>query len=142
MGNGGSSATASHMVCDFGKGAYEALGGKKFKIQCLNDNMPLITAISNDLDYSEIFAYQLKGRLIKDDLIICISGSGNSTNIIKAAEYAKEIGATVISMTGYNGGRLKQLSDCSMCVPINDMQLVEDIHMIFDHMMLRIIQAQ
>jgi D-sedoheptulose 7-phosphate isomerase len=139
MGNGGSFATASHFVCDFNKGVSEKLS-KKFHFVCLGDNVPIITAIANDISYDDIFLFQLEGVLKPSDLIIAISGSGNSKNVVKAAEYAKNVGCKVVSMTGYNGGKLKQLSDFSMHVNMNDMQIVEDIHMSFDHMMMRVLK--
>jgi len=139
MGNGGSAATASHFVCDFGKGASEALGGKKFNFRCLSDNIPIMMAIANDISYDDVFLFQLQGVLKPEDLVIAISGSGNSKNVIKAVEYAKRVGAPVIGITGYSGGRLRELADYSMHVPIDDMQVTEDIHMMFDHMMLRVL---
>ncbi|MBE6588061.1 MAG: SIS domain-containing protein [Ruminococcaceae bacterium] len=139
MGNGGSSATASHMVCDLSKGIYENIGGKKFLCECLSDNVPTITAIANDLSYDDIFSFQLKDKLCKGDLVIAISGSGNSKNIIKAVEFAKSVGAVVVGITGYSGGKLRELCDYSMHAAIDDMQISEDVHMIFDHMLMRII---
>ena len=110
MGNGGSAATASHFVCDFNKGiSSEAC--KKFNLICLSDNTPIVTAIANDISYDDIFVLQLKEILKKDDLIIAISGSGNSKNIIKAVEYAKEIGAEVVGLTGYSGGKVLSKGD-------------------------------
>lgn len=137
MGNGGSAATASHMVCDFDKGIF-AKTGKRFKLCCLNDNIPIMMAIANDISYEDVFVEQLRGVIQKDDLVIAISGSGNSKNIIKAVEYAKNCGAKIVGFTGYSGGKLKQLSDYSMHVPIDDMQIAEDLHMVFDHMMMRV----
>lgn len=142
FGNGGSSATASHFVCDFNKGAYEKLGGRKFKFHCLSDNTPVITAIANDIGYEDVFSYQLEGILKPSDLVIAISGSGNSKNIIKAVEYAKKIGTKILGITGFDGGRLRQLADYHLDVDIKDMQIAEDLHMIFDHMMLCIMQAE
>lgn len=137
FGNGGSAATASHFVCDFNKGA--CMGTKnKFRFICLNDNTPIITAIANDISYDDIFSYQLQGVLSKNDMVIAISGSGNSKNIIKAVKYAKEIGCEVVGITGYDGGLLKKHADYSLHVDINDMQKVEDVHMAFDHMMMQI----
>jgi len=137
FGNGGSSATASHMVCDFNKGISDG-HEKKFRLQCLNDNMPIISAIANDISYDDVFSYQLEKILRTDDLIVAISGSGNSKNIMKAVEYAKQIGTKIVGITGYDGGKLKKIANYSMHVPINDMQIAEDIHMIFDHMMMHI----
>lgn len=137
IGNGGSAATASHMVVDFGKGASEGRP-VPFRIECLADNIPIITATANDLSYDDIFVLQLRAKLRPEDLLIAISGSGNSKNIIKAVEYAKSIGTKVVGLTGYSGGKLAELSDYRMHAAINDMQITEDVHMMFDHMLLRI----
>lgn len=137
FGNGGSAATASHFQNDFNKGISEHTE-KKFRFQCLSDNFATVTAIANDISYDEIFRFQLRGRLKADDLVIAISGSGNSKNVINAVEYAKEQGCKVIGLTGYDGGKLMPLSDVAMHVPINSMQITEDIHMIFDHLMMSV----
>jgi len=137
FGNGGSAATASHFTNDFNKGISEHTA-KKFRFICLNDNIATIMAIANDINYDEVFRFQLRGRLAPGDLIIAISGSGNSKNVINAVEYAKEQGNKVIGLTGYNGGKLKPLSDVSLHVPIDDMQITEDIHMVFDHLMMSV----
>lgn len=134
FGNGGSAATASHFVCDFNKGISEDKA-KKFNFVCLSDNIPTMMAIANDVSYDEVFRYQLRNKLKPTDLVIGISGSGNSKNVINAVEYAKEVGAPVIGITGYNGGRLKELADYHMDANVDDMQISEDLHMIFDHMM-------
>ena len=139
MGNGGSAATASHFVCDFNKGISEKIGGKKFNLRCLSDNVSMLTAIANDIDYEDVFSFQLEGVMEPRDLLIAISGSGNSKNVLKAAQYAQKIGAKVVGVTGYNGGELKELSDYCMHVPVEDMQVAEDIHMMFDHMMFRVL---
>lgn len=139
MGNGGSAATASHMVCDFAKGASDELCGKKFKFECLCDNTPIVMAIANDISYEDVFVYQLRGKLTPEDLVIAISGSGNSENVIRAVKYAKELGTPVVALTGYSGGKLRALADYRMHVNIDDMQITEDVHMMFDHMMMRVI---
>jgi D-sedoheptulose 7-phosphate isomerase len=136
-GNGGSASTASHMVCDFGKGTCYELE-KKFHFVCLNDNIPTIMAIANDDSYENIFAYQLKDKLTKNDILLAVSGSGNSHNIVKAADYAKEVGAKIIGMTGYNGGKLMKMADYHLHAPIDDMQITEDVHIIFNHLMMKI----
>lgn len=140
FGNGGSAATASHFVCDFNKGV-SGDKKKKFRLRCLNDNVPTLMAVANDIGYEDIFVYQLAEVLKREDMVIAISGSGNSHNVIKAAEYAREKGVGVIGLTGYDGGRLKELSDFSLHVPIKNMQVTEDIHMIFDHMMVSIFSS-
>ncbi len=137
MGNGGSSATASHMVCDFNKGTCYELD-KKFKFVCLNDNIPILMAIANDDSFENVFVYQLKDRLKKEDVVLAISGSGNSHNIVKAVDYAKEVGATIIGVTGYSGGKLRQKADYFLHVPVDDMQITEDLHMGFDHLIMQI----
>ena len=138
FGNGGSSATASHMVCDFNKGV-SMKKSKKFNFVCLSDNTPILTALANDLSYEDVFAYQIEKILTKDDLVLAISGSGNSKNIIKACEVAKKAGVKIIGMTGYDGGKLYQMADYHLHAPINDMMKAEDIHMSFDHMMATIL---
>ena len=137
FGNGGSAATASHFVCDFNKGVSEKKD-RKFNFVCLNDNTSLVMAIANDISYDDVFRFQLINKLKPTDLVIGISGSGNSKNVIRAVEYAKEIGTPVIGITGYHGGRLKELADYHMDAMTDDMQISEDMHMIFDHMMYNV----
>ena len=136
-GNGGSAATASHMQNDFNKGISEYVE-KKFNFYCLNDNVSTLMAVANDIGYEEVFRFQLLNKITKKDLFIGISGSGNSKNVLNAAEYAKERGALVIGMTGYGGGKLRKMADYCMHVNENDMQIAEDMHMTFDHMMMKI----
>jgi len=139
MGNGGSAATASHFVCDFNKGCSYESSKKPFKFICLNDNVPTIMAYANDVGYEEIFVQQLKNLFSYGDLVIGISGSGNSKNVLKAIEYANEHGGTTIGLTGFNGGKLKEIAQHSVHVDINNMQMVEDIHMMIDHLSMTII---
>lgn len=138
FGNGGSAATALHMENDFNKGVSEKLE-KKYRFQCINANMATIMAIANDNGYDRVFEQQLENILEKDDVVIAISGSGNSENVIKAVNYAKNQGCKVIGMTGYSGGKLKKLADIALHVPIDNMQITEDIHIIFNHMMMYIL---
>lgn len=133
FGNGGSGATASHFKCDLEK-VVGCGTDKKFDVHCLNDNVYELMAIANDIDYDHVFETQLANkRLNSNDIIVAFSGSGNSKNVINAVIYAKKHLCTVIGFTGYDGGKLKQLSDLSFHVPINDMQIAEDIHMIATH---------
>lgn len=134
-GNGGSAATASHFAGDFNKGV-SLTREKKYRFVCLSDNVPSMMAIANDIGYEQIFRQPLEKRITKEDVFIGISGSGNSQNVVLAAEYAKKCGAVVISLTGYDGGKLKSLSDYSLHVNIDNMQVVEDIHMVFNHLMM------
>lgn len=140
MGNGGSAATASHFVCDFAKGASY---GKdiRFKFICLNDNVPIMMAYSNDISYDDIFVEQLKNQYQKGDVVIGISGSGNSKNVLKAIEYANANDGITVGITGYDGGKLKQMAKYSVNTNVNDMQISEDIHMILDHLSVKIIDG-
>lgn len=140
FGNGGSASTASHFVNDFNKGVSEHLD-KRFKFICLNDNVSTVLAVANDISYDEVFRFQLVNYLEERDIVIGISGSGNSKNIVNAIEYAKSRGVETISLVGYNGGRLKEISDYAIHVPINDMQKVEDLHMMLDHLMMKILMS-
>ena len=136
MGNGGSGSTASHFACDINKGSCFDLE-KKFKVICLNDNVPTMMAYANDLSYGKVFVEQLKNFLQPDDVVICISGSGNSENVILAASYAREKGARTIGLTGFDGGRLANMVDIPLIAAVNDMQKVEDVHMIVVHMLMQ-----
>lgn len=138
FGNGGSSATASHFQNDFNKGVSEHTE-KKFRFHCLNDNVPTIMAIANDISFDEVFRQQLINKVKDTDIIMAISGSGNSKNVINAVEYAKQCGAYVIGITGYDGGKLYQMADLNLHVPVNSMQITEDVHMIFDHLMMSVL---
>jgi D-sedoheptulose 7-phosphate isomerase len=136
MGNGGSASTASHFLGDIAK---EIKTGKRFKIVCLNDNIPIITAYANDVHYDDIFVEQLKNFLKPDDLVIGISGSGISKNIMKAIEYAAQKGAVTVGFTGYGGGRLKEISDLSVNANVYDMQISQDIHMAVVHIVMKVL---
>ena len=127
FGNGGSSATASHFCGDLIKGVSYGLD-KRFKAICLSDNVSGMMAIANDVSYDDIFIEQLKNFLENGDLVIGISGSGNSKNVIKALEYAKERGAKTVAICGYKGGKIKDISDLSIHAEVNDMEITEDIH--------------
>jgi D-sedoheptulose 7-phosphate isomerase len=141
MGNGGSGTTASHIVCDFNKGASANLV-KKFKVMCLNDNMPSISAIANDISYEAIFEEQLKNFLRPGDVVIGISVSGNSRNIIKAIKYANNNGATTIGFCGFDGGKLKKTAKYSIHIKVDDMKVAEDIHSIISHILMKMLSAQ
>ena len=138
FGNGGSAATASHMACDLNKGVCCNLK-KRFRAICLNDNVATFMAVANDDSYENIFLYQLEGKLQKEDVVIAISGSGNSKNIVKAVDYTKEVGATLIAMTGYKGGKIYEKADYHLHAPVEDMQIVEDIHMSFVHAIMQLL---
>jgi D-sedoheptulose 7-phosphate isomerase len=136
IGNGGSAATASHMMNDLCKGTLGHKGDapwKRFKVMALTDNVSLMTAWANDTNYNTVFSEPLKNFANRGDLLIAISASGNSPNIIAAVETAKQIGVKVIGFTGFTGGKLGKLADVSLIVPSNEYGPVEDAHMILDH---------
>ncbi len=137
-GNGGSAATASHFCCDFNKGVSEQQK-VKFDFECLSDNVPTMMAVANDIGYDEVFRFPLRNKMKSGDVLIGISGSGNSQNIVNAFSYAKEIGGTVIALVGYRGGKMKEMADYSIHVDIDDMQISEDLHMVLDHMMMYVL---
>ena len=134
IGNGGSAATASHFSNDIGIGTRT----KKlpFKTLSLTDNVAILTAIGNDDGYDKIFTKQLELYLNPKDVVVAISASGNSANLIDAIEFAKSKGATIVGLTGFDGGKLKQLSDISLHVqtPKGEYGPVEDVHMVIDHL--------
>jgi D-sedoheptulose 7-phosphate isomerase len=135
-GNGGSASTASHYITDWNK-MINLATGKKFRGLSLCDNVGLITAYGNDISYDEVFAGQLKALMDPGDLLVAVSGSGNSPNVLKAVEYANEIGGTTLAVVGYDGGKLMPICDQSVWVPSFDMQLCEDIHLMFGHMVMK-----
>lgn len=133
-GNGGSWATAAHMVCDFGKNT-RASGSKRLKVIGLGDNVPSLTAYANDEGYERVFAEQLISLMKPSDVLIAISGSGNSPNILRAVETAKQVKGITIGLTGFQGGQLKNLVDHCLVVPSDSIEIVEDCHMIIDHLL-------
>ncbi len=138
FGNGGSASTASHIVNDFNKGISEYVENK-FRFSCLNDNTSTVLAVANDIGYEDIFSFQLNGRLEPQDLVIGISGSGNSPNVIKALRYAKGQNVRTVAVAGYDGGEIARLCDVAFVAPVHNMQLVEDAHMILDHLLMTVI---
>ncbi len=138
FGNGGSGSTASHLACDLNKGC--CYGRKKrFKVICLNDSIPTLTAYSNDVSYDVVFIEQLKNFLKTGDIVIGISGSGNSVNVLEAIEYANNNNAITVGLCGYNGGKLKKMVKHPVCANVDDMQKSEDIHLIIAHIIMQII---
>ena len=133
-GNGGSAATASHMANDLGKGASLGLPReKRFRVTALTDNVPWMTALANDLDYASIFAEQLRNLGEADDLLIAISGSGNSPNVLQAAAVARDLGMRTMGWTGFGGGKLAGAVDLAVVVDSHHMGRVEDLHTVLMH---------
>ncbi|MDP7355054.1 MAG: SIS domain-containing protein [Desulfobacterales bacterium] len=140
MGNGGSASTASHFACDLNKGCCTNLE-KKIKMICLNDNIPTLLAFANDVSYDVVFVEQLKNFLNPGDLVIGISVSGNSENVIKAIHHAKQNNGHTIGFSGFSGGKLARMVDVSFVAKVDDMQKIEDIHMILVHMIMQAIYS-
>lgn len=134
MGNGGSAAIASQWSVDLCKTASRE-GGKPLRCVSLTDNVPYLTAIGNDIGYDQVFVRQLENLLEKDDLVIVISGSGNSPNVVKAAEYARSKGARTVGLLGFDGGKLKSLVDIPVLVPCDQYGVVEDLHQAMTHIL-------
>jgi D-sedoheptulose 7-phosphate isomerase len=132
-GNGGSAATSSHFVVDMLKGA-SMNREKRFRILCLNDQIPTLTAYANDIHYDCVFAEQLKNFAQRGDVFMAISGSGNSPNVLRAMEYANSIGCKTIAMTGRDGGKLGPMANLNIHVPAGHMGRIEDGHHIVCHM--------
>ena len=141
MGNGGSGASASHAAGDFLKGASYCLD-QRFKMVCLNDNLPSMMAIANDIGWEDIFVEPLMNFIQPGDVVIGISGSGNSKNVLKAVDYAKSKGATVIGMTGFKGGQLREAADISIHSDAMDMEVAEDVHMAVFNMVKKVMMAR
>lgn len=134
MGNGGSASTASHFVCDLINSA--RLSDIPFKAISLSDNIAHTTAISNDRGYDTVFVEQLESLMSKGDLVIGISASGNSENVLKALEYANSKGAISVAIVGFSGGKMKEVANHSIHIPSKDKEYgpVEDVHLILNHM--------
>lgn len=135
-GNGGSASTASHYITDWNKMVNLATG-KKFRGVCLSDNLGLITAYGNDLSYADVFSGQVDAMMDEGDLLVAVSGSGNSPNILKAIDAARRASGKVLGIVGYDGGKMKANCDHSVWVPSFDMQLCEDVHLMFGHLVMK-----
>jgi len=138
IGNGGSASTASHFTCDLAKTVRGHKGESRrlgFQTICLADNIPLITAWSNDVDYECIFEEQLKNLANKNDVLIAISASGNSPNIINCCKAAKELGMKIIGFTGFGGGKLSKIANMNLIVDSCEYGPVEDTHLIVSHIL-------
>jgi D-sedoheptulose 7-phosphate isomerase len=134
MGNGGSGSTASHIANDLVKNTIQP-GKPRLKVIALTDNMPIILAIANDWDYSRIFVEQLMPLAQPGDLLLGLSGSGNSPNILKAMDWARENGLKTIGLTGRDGGQLKDKAELVLIAPTDSMAQIEDIHLIVSHIL-------
>ena len=135
-GNGGSASAASHYITDWNK-MVNLETGRRFNGVCLSDNVGLVTAYANDLSYDDVFSEQVKNLLFPNDLLITVSGSGNSENVVRATEVANSLGVSTLTITGYDGGRLKEISNHSVWIKSFDMQICEDAHVVFGHLAMK-----
>ena len=141
LGNGGSASTASHFACDLAKNTRQE-GLPHFRVIGLTDNMAMFSALANDEGYENVFSEQLTSLVRSGDIVIAISASGNSKNVIRAAEVAHRYEATVIGFTGFEGGRLAQLADVNIHVNSTIIEHVEDIHLMLEHLIVKSIKDQ
>lgn len=139
FGNGGSASTASHLACDWGKGTLDNVYDskeKRFRVISLTDNVATMTAVGNDLSYDDIFVHQLSSLIRPGDVVVGISASGNSANVVKAFLYAKEQQATTVGFLGFmNGGKSKRFVDVDVTVQSNSYGIVEDVHLVLNHLL-------
>lgn len=135
FGNGGSAATANHFVCDFGKNAVQG-DKRRFRILSLSDNIEKITALGNDIAYAEVFREQMKNLMRPGDVAMAVSASGNSPNVFNACEYARQLGAKIIILSGFSGGKIAPMADAALIAHMNSYERVEDIHLIILHMLV------
>ncbi|HEY1410074.1 MAG TPA: SIS domain-containing protein [Promineifilum sp.] len=136
LGNGGSASTASHMVCDLAKNT-RGPGWPHYKVIGLSDNIAILSAYGNDDGYENVFALQLANLINPGDIVVAISTSGNSPNVLRAVELANEHGATVIGMTGFGAGKLGPMVDVHLHVPSDCIEQVEDIHLMLEHLITK-----
>lgn len=132
FGNGGSAATASHFACDLSKGAMRK-GSPRIRALALTDSLPTLTAWANDSNYEDVFAEQLECHVEAGDVVIAISGSGNSPNVLKGVAVARQMGAITIGLTAFGGGKLKDAVDVPLVVPVHNMEQAEDVHLVLEH---------
>jgi D-sedoheptulose 7-phosphate isomerase len=141
FGNGGSAALASHTACDLGKGTCE-VARERVRVLSLTDNVPLLTAWANDTAYEFVFTEQMRNFIQPRDIAFAISGSGNSPNVLHALRFAREIGAIPVGLTGFEGGKMKPLCDVCVVAPSDNMQIIEDMHVMAMHGIFTILRAR
>lgn len=141
FGNGGSAALASHMACDLGKGL-STVTPTRPRVLSLTDNIPLLTAWANDSSYEYVFSEQLQSFVQPGDVAFAISGSGNSPNVLHALRTARKARAVTVGLTGFQGGKMKDLCDACIVVPSNNMQIIEDLHVMAAHAIFTALYAR
>lgn len=142
FGNGGSAALASHFACDLGKGTAVEDNDKRFRVLSLTDNMPLLTAWANDSSYEMVFAEQLRNFVQSGDIAFAISGSGSSPNVLRGLEAARRSGAINIGLTGFQGGKMRELCDLCIVIPSDNMQTIEDFHLGVAHALFTVLRGR
>lgn len=142
IGNGASASIAQHWACDYTKGCSDLENNFKPRVISLAANIPLMTAISNDVSYNEVYSYQLERLAERNDILIAISSSGSSPNIVRAIEVANKMGVTVIALTGFTGGQCSVLADISLYVPIHEYEAAEDVHQAIMHMLAKYVRTK
>ena len=135
VGNGGSAGTANHFVCDFGKNAVP-WDRRRFRIHSLCDNVEVITALGNDIAFDQIFSFQLGNQMRDGDVLIVISASGNSPDLVEACRYACEHGGHVVALSGFGGGKICDNADAVLKTPIRSYERIEDLHLMILHMVV------
>ena len=140
IGNGASASIAQHWACDYTKGCKK--GGLRPRVISLAANIPLMTAISNDISYDDVYSFQLDALGQEGDVLVAISSSGNSPNVVKAIETAKSLKMKTIALTGFNGGKARELADISLHVDINEYEAAEDVHQAIMHMIAKYIRTK
>jgi D-sedoheptulose 7-phosphate isomerase len=133
FGNGGSAASASHMICDLDKGVAQSAKTVRVKALALTDNVPLLTAWANDLSYEHVFSEQLRNFVQPGDVALALSCTGNSKNVLAGLRTARELGATAAGLAGFEGGAMKELCHICAVVPCENMQIIEDLHQAMLH---------
>lgn len=141
LGNGGSASTASHFVCDLGKNT-RVKGTPNFRVMGLSDNMAIFSALANDEGYENVFAQQLANHIQPDDIVIGISTSGNSPNVVNAIHLAKSVGAKTIGFTGFDSGKLGSMVDVNLHVPSDSIERVEDVHLVLEHLITKALRER
>jgi D-sedoheptulose 7-phosphate isomerase len=141
LGNGGSSSTASHMAADLAKNTIGA-NMHRFRIMSLNDNVSIMTALANDVGYENVFVEQLMNHIRAGDVLLVVSASGNSTNVLKAMRYARSRSAEVAALLGFDGGAAARLADIALVVPSDHFGVVENAHLIINHILVDYFKAR
>lgn len=141
LGNGGSASTASHFVCDLGKNT-RVKGSPNFRVMGLTDNMALFSALANDEGYENVFAQQLANHIQPGDVVIGISTSGNSPNVVNAIHLANSVGAKTIGFTGFDTGKLGSQVDVNLHVPSHSIEQVEDVHLVLEHLITKALREK